>query len=400
MLRLALSLGLAQAGFHAWIASLPVAMAMAGRADAEIGAVVGSAALFNLFAALAAGGLIDRFGGRAAYLAGAAFLVAGAAPVAAGMVDAESTFSALIALRLLQGVGLALVLPAIMTLVPTQVTRERLPTAVGVVGVAGNVSLAFTPALSLALLDRFGLPAVGLATCLSVVSGVAIAWRVRGGRPPDAPAQRFRLRPSWRPAWTTPLVATFLFVTHWGLVSAYLPQRAVLAGADVGLFFMADALGLLALRVPASWLAGRVGSRLVVLIGVAVTVGALALLLLPAETTMLVLSGALTGAGSAFFFPVIALELTLRSDDTDRGSAMSLNAVAFGGGIALGSIAIAPLFPLLGFELSLLAGIMLTALAGILVARDGSLVRPAEALAQTEPPVPEAPVSLASGARP
>jgi MFS family permease len=401
VLRLALSLGLAQVGFHAWIASLPVALAVAGRPDAEIGAIVGSAAIFNVLAALAAGGFIDRFGGRAIYLAGVVFLAAGAAPVAASAVDEQSAFPALIGLRLLQGVGLALVLPAVMTLVPGQVSRARLPTAVGVVGVAGNVSLALTPALSLGLLERFGLPAVGLATCASLAAGAAMMWPLRDARSSGEAAPAYRLRPSWRPSWAVPLAATFLFVAHWGVVSAYLPQRAVLAGADVGLFFMADALGLLALRVPAAWLAGRIGSRFVVLAGVAITVGALSLLLLPAETPLLIVSGALTGVGSAFFFPVIALELTLRSDGRDRGSAMSLNAVAFGAGIALGSIAVAPLFALIGFELAMLGGIALTAGAGILAARDRSLGRPAEAAAGTSGPLapPETPVGLAPAGR-
>ena len=52
MIRLAFAQGFAQVGFHAWIATLPVAMAMAGRPDGEIGAVVGAAAIFNLLAAL------------------------------------------------------------------------------------------------------------------------------------------------------------------------------------------------------------------------------------------------------------------------------------------------------------------------------------------------------------
>ena len=42
MIRLAFAQGFAQVGFHAWIATLPVAMAAAGRPDGEIGAVVGA----------------------------------------------------------------------------------------------------------------------------------------------------------------------------------------------------------------------------------------------------------------------------------------------------------------------------------------------------------------------
>ena len=48
MIRLAFAQGFAQVGFHAWIATLPVAMAAAGRPDGEIGAVVGAAAIGDL----------------------------------------------------------------------------------------------------------------------------------------------------------------------------------------------------------------------------------------------------------------------------------------------------------------------------------------------------------------
>lgn len=44
-------MGLSQSGFHAFIASMPLAMAAVGRPDGEIGAIMGSAAVFNLVAA-------------------------------------------------------------------------------------------------------------------------------------------------------------------------------------------------------------------------------------------------------------------------------------------------------------------------------------------------------------
>lgn len=70
MLRLSLALFLAQAGFHAVIASLPLALLDAGHGNAEIGAVMGSSAITQLGAAFMAGGLIDRFGGRIVFLIG------------------------------------------------------------------------------------------------------------------------------------------------------------------------------------------------------------------------------------------------------------------------------------------------------------------------------------------
>ena len=41
------------------------------------------------------------------------------------------------------------------------------------------------------------------------------------------------------------------------MIIAYLPQRAEAAGADIGLFFVADGVAILLSRVPAGWLADR-----------------------------------------------------------------------------------------------------------------------------------------------
>jgi MFS family permease len=403
VIRLAASLGFAQAGFHAWIASIPVAMAAVGRPDPEIGLVVGSAAVANLLAALASGGLIDRFGGRAAYLVGTLVLFAGAAPIALGLVGAASDSLELILLRALQGIGLAIVLPSVMMLVPGQVPRRRLPTALAVVGVAGNVSLAVTPATSLALLSTWGLPAVGLAVCLSVAGGAVLLWPVRDHEREAMERRPTAFRPAWRRSWLAPVLTTILFIAHWGVVTAYLPQRAQAAGADIGLFFTADALGLLALRVPAGWLAGRIGSRPLIIVGVLVTLVGVALILPPPETWLLVVAGLLCGAGSAFFFPVMALELTFRSDVGTRGSAFALYGLAFGAGIALGSLAVAPIYPLIGFDLALLGGLALVAVAGAIALLDGDLAPPGRAEALTTPspratPPPSPSVEAASGA--
>lgn len=375
MIRLALSLGLSQAGFHAWIATIPVAMAAAGRSDTEIGAVVGAASVFNLLAALASGVLIDRYGGRAVYLVGTLSLFAGALPVALDLVGPQSSFAALIVIRLLQGAGLAAVLPAVMTLVPGQVPRQRLATALAVVGVAGNISLALTPALTLWLLANWGFSSVGLAVCVSVTAGALILWPLVDPERVGVVRRADAFRPAWRRAWRMPIAFTLLFVAHWGVITAYLPQRAEAAGADIGLFFMADALGLLALRIPAGWLAGRMGSRPLLLFGALITLAGIVLLLAPLSTDLLVLSGLLTGAGSAFVFPIISLELTLRSDATDRGSAFAFFAVAFGAGIALGSLAIAPVYSLIGFEVSILGGLALVVVSGALALADRTLSR-------------------------
>lgn len=383
MFRLALALGLSQAGFHAFVASLPLALVAAGRPDGEIGAIMGAAAVFNLVAALAAGGLIDRYGGRRVYLLGTSLLAVAAVLLGTGLVRASGSDAELLLVRALQGIGLAGVLPSIASLVPARVSAQRLPTALAFVGVAANVSLALTPPVSIALLEGSSLQNVGLATAVVVALGMALLFPLSDALPAAqaggaASGSRLRaFRPAWHPSWLAPLAISFLFIAHWGVVTGYLPQRAEAAGADIGLFFTGDAVALLAVRVPAGWLAGRIGVQPLVVTGVAITVLSLSILLLPPTTPLLVISGLGTGAGGALCLPTMMIELSNRSDATNRGSAFGLFSVAFGAGIAAGSIGVAPFFAIVGFEFALAIGIAACAVAGVVALLDRQMRHPA-----------------------
>ena len=370
MIRLAFAQGFAQVGFHAWIATLPVAMAAAGRPDGEIGAIVGAAAIFNLLAALVSGGLVDRFGGRVVYLLGSACYLGAAAPIALGLVTGDSSFPVLIGVRFLQGCGLAAVMPSVMTLLPGTVSRARLPTAVGVVGIAGNVSLALTPAIALMIMDRAGFAAVGMVVCVVLAVGALLIWPVRDPQRLGRPVSARLFRPAWRPTWARPLLMTVLIIVNWGVITGYLPVRAELAGADVGLFFTCDALALVALRIPSGWMAGRIGPLPLLLTGTLVTAASISLLLLPVTNVVLIAAGLGTGAGSALVFPVLNLEINERSDAWDRGSAFGLYSVAFGAGVAIGSIGVAPFIHIIGFEGAMLGGVAAAIAAAIVAVLD------------------------------
>jgi MFS family permease len=388
VLRLATALALAQVGFHAFIASLPLALLAVGRSDAEIGAIMGIAAVIPIGAALVAGGLIDRYGARVVFLLGAGAYVAAAVLLATGIVAPDGPIPLLVAARVLQGIGLAFVMPAALSLVPLLVGQERLGLALGLVGTGANISLALSPPVSLLILDEASIRAVALVAGVSVAMSLVLIWPMRTRRAQEERAEESRLsafRPSWRAAWTAPLLVSFLFVAHWGVVTGYLPQRAEASGADVGLFFTADAVGVLLLRAPAGWLAGRVGARPLIFIGLLITLGALVLLIPRATTPLLIVAGLGTGGGAAFILPPITLELSNRSSHADRGSAFALFNVAFSSGVAVGSIGLAPFISSLGFEAAISLGIACCAAAVLVHLLD----RPSLPVAEPAEPLSE-----------
>ncbi len=386
MYRIALSLFLVQAGFHAFTASLPLALARGGKPDPEIGLIVGTAALVQIPAAFAAGALVDRFGGlRLMVVGGIAYLAACAVLLLPGVEATGPNLPFLVA-RLLQGIGIGTALPAGLAVVPDLVPAARRGFALALAGASHNLTLVVLPPASLLVLDLAGLDGVAMVVLGLVLLGLLLVVvtpprplghrseapaSASGGGPTGLPSARRWLGIAYRSAWTAPLAVVLLFVAHWGVVTAYLPQRAEAAGANIGLFFAADGIAVLLMRVPSGWLADRFAALPLVLAGLAITAAGVALLLLPPATPLLVVAGVATGVGAAPIVTPLLLELTRRSTDADRGSAFALFSAGFAAAIALGSIGAAPVVAAAGFEVAI--GV---AMGGLLLAAGVALLDP------------------------
>jgi MFS family permease len=387
VLRLAFSLFAVQAGFHGFTASLPVALTRAGVSDPEIGLIVGVASLVQVPAAFVAGVVVDRVGGlRVLAIGGLAYLVGCAILLLPG-VEAGGPTAPFIVARFFQGIGIAGTLPAAMSLVPRLTRPERRGVGLAFVGSAHNLTLVAMPPLSLAVLTASSLRGVAIAMTGVVVAGLAVAFaapfRFRQVAPHEAHAEAARdLAPrrfglALRPAWIPLIAIILLFIVHWGVVVAYLPQRAEAARADIGLFFAADGLAVLASRVPSGWLTDRIRPVVLILVGLATTGGSILLLTVPPTTPLLIASGLLGGVGGGLVMTPILVELSRRSGDADRGSAFSLFSAALATALVIGSIGAAPIIDTVGFEVAMLAGLVAVGGAAAVAAADRGLrIRP------------------------
>jgi MFS family permease len=379
VIRLAISLFLIQAGFHGFTASIPLALARAGRLDAEIGAIVGVAALVQIPAALIGGALIDRFGGVRLIAFGAVAYVVGAVVLLVPGLDPTTSTVQFVASRVLQGLGFGIVMPSALSLVPRLAPVERRGIALATAQSAHNVIYIIAPLISIAVLNFAGLEGVVLLVGAAVIAGLLVTFgRPFRLRPPDDESlhdARRTLGFAYRRAWTAPLTVLALFIIHWGVVTAYLPKRADAVGADIGLFFAADGLFVLLARLPAGVMADRVAAVWQVLLGLAVTAAGVVLLLFPPTTPLLIAAGALVGVGAAFITVPITLTLAHRSNEADRGSAFALFAAAFAAASAVGSIGAAPFIDSLGYELVLSVAIGALAVAAVVAVLDRELGR-------------------------
>lgn len=383
MVRLAFILFAVQAGFHGFTASLPVALTRAGVPDPEIGLIVGVAALVQVPAAFVAGVIVDRAGGlRVLALGGIAYLIGCGILLIPGVEPGGPALPFVVA-RFFQGVGIAGALPAAMSLVPHLVPPHRRGIGLAFVGSAHNLTLVAAPPVSLAILAISSLRGVALAMTVVVLVGLVVAFatpfRFRDTRagesladaPRHAAARRFGL--ALRRSWIPLITIILLFIAHWGVVIAYLPQRAEAVGADIGLFFAADGVAVLAFRVPSGWLADRVRPILLILAGLAATGAAIVLLTMPPTTSLLVVAGLLGGAGGGLVMTPVLVELSRRSADADRGSAFSFFSAALASALVVGSIGAAPVVATAGFEAAILIGLAAVGFAALVAVADRGL---------------------------
>jgi MFS family permease len=378
VLRLALTLFLVQAGYHSFTASVPVALTGAGVPDPTIGLVVGAAALVQLPAAFVAGALVDRYGGFRFLFVGVAAYLSGCVILALPSTDPAGSLVPFVAARMLQGIGIAGSLPAALSLVPRLVPDARRALGLAFINSAHNLGIVVLPPVSLAVLAALSIHAVAAGTIVLVLIGASVLFtlpetiRAPVARPAGT-RRRGRFGLSVRRAWAAPLAIPLLYVIHWGVLTAYLPSRAERAGADIGIFFAADGVAVLASRLPVGWLTDRVASRTLILLGLFITSGALVLAVLPVTTLDLALAGVCTGLGAGLALTPNLVELARRSDDHDRGSAFALFSAGLAGGMILGTIVAAPVVAVFGFQGAAIGALLGMVGAALVVTRDRAM---------------------------
>jgi MFS family permease len=275
--------------------------------------------------------------------------------VAAAALYLTSGSLVIIALaRILQGIGIALVLPAVFSVVPLVASPGFRGTAIGLVGAFNNVALAIGPPLGLLLLARGAGALFGAALSTGALS-IVLSLLLRVGAPALDPGRLLKYRAAWTPLYAI----TFLSVVYWGVVTGFLPIEVPASQVpNVGWFFAADAVAVMAARIPTGYLADRFGSRWLLVAGALVTGAGISLLVIAPSFTSLLVSGLATGAGAALLLPPILLELTKRSDETNRGTAMALYNTSFAAAVGAGSLGGAVVVAHYGFHPSLLLSLL------------------------------------------
>jgi MFS family permease len=299
-------------------------------ADAATIGAVGSAALWSGVVATPLNALvIDRVGRRPALLAGAAL----SAVCSLAMLGIESVGPALYAIRIIQGIGFALVFNAASAATADLTEHGRMGQAIGLLGTASLVANAIAPALAESVAHTYGWkPVFWGAAVMSLVS-LGTSLQVREVPRPLAASTALPRQPGARRVTYAALLNGAAFGT---LFTFTQPHALDLGAVHVSGFFVGYTVAAVAVRVLFGNTADRLGRELVARWSFAyygVVVCSIALLV----PGYLELFGFAFGIAHGLLYPSLVTLAAERSDPARRGAMLTLfnGAFNFGGGLTL-----------------------------------------------------------------
>ena len=241
-------------------------------------------------------------------------------------------FAALLALRLLHGLGFVLTLVGITTLFVAVVPPARAGEAYSLFSVADLLPFALLPPLMELTLPRFGDDPGMQYAALALLQAPAMALAFFLARrypppaePPVATATSRRGRRRSMPVLILLAANTGAFVAHAVLFTLAKPRALEMDGAAlVGLFFMVQTGTIMVLRLTAGGFFDRLDQRRLGALGLALVTLALVLMASPFGANALLPLALLFGLGFGAALPLLNALMHHHSPPEDRGENINL----------------------------------------------------------------------------
>jgi MFS family permease len=285
-------------------------------------------------------------------------------------------FSALLLIRGLQGIGVALTIPASLALMASATEKRTRGGSMGVYTSMRMVGLAIGPLIGGFLHDHVGFNAAFYTGAAFTFLGLILVhfWVHETpdvGRAKAAGTFRVLDRELLTAGIIGLAIATFLMASSFSMMSALekqFNQRLGQGAFGFGLAFSALMVSRLLAQVPLGWLSDRIGRKPLIIGGLILMAPATVLLGLASSTLQLTGFRVFQGvASAAIAAPAFALAADL-SRSGGEGQQLSIVTTGFGLGIALGPL-IAGVLGTFVFELPFIIGGALTAVGAWIVYR-------------------------------
>ncbi len=348
----------------------PIFVMSHGGSNADIGIVMGAAALSSVLCRPWISEMIDRVGRKRSY--GIGCIMTSLLSLSYLMFRGELAgfYLALLLVRLLHGVGLAICFISGFTYIADIVPKERLNEGIGMFGVTALVGMAIGPVIAEIIIGEFGfqfffLVAAGMAFIgffLHLPLGESYDGRVSGS---EMSFFSVLIRRKMLFVAVLALLFGFGLAASSNFVSPFAKEQHI---AFISLYFIAYSSAAVITRFFGGRLADRVGEDRIIPYALIITGAGFLVLIALGGDTILIVSGLMSGCGHGFLFPSLNA-LALREEQ--RGIRGKINGIFTGGidaGAFSGSIILGYIGEWGGFQtLFFIAGVAL--FAGFMIYR-------------------------------
>jgi len=347
--------------FSILIPTIPIYLSRMGAKEAEIGVLVGSLSVSSLVLRPLIGRALLKIPERRFMIAGAIFYT-----VSSIAYLFAPPFWPLLAVRVFQGMGLALFSTASFTLVANVTPETHRGQIISYFYLSINFAFALAPYFGMLLINQFDFPfnfkllfLVSMALSLCCLFITLKLKKMQSVPSVDLSLQK---QPFLSREALPPAIIAFLITITWGALTAFFPLYALSHGVDnPGLFFAAFAITLILVRGLGGKILDIYSRETIILPSLFSLVISMAILAFSRTLPMFILVAILWGTGTAFLYPAL-VAYTLDRTGSSRGPAMGTFTALTDLGAGMGSVIMGVILQLTNYPIMFLC----LALTGII----------------------------------
>ncbi len=323
--------------FSILIPTIPIYLSRMGAKEAEIGVLVGSLSVSSLVLRPVVGRALLKIPERRFMIAGAIFYTASSITYLFA-----PPFWPLLAVRVFQGMGLALFSTASFTLIANITPETHRGQIISYFYLSINFAFALAPYFGMLLVNRFDFPInfkllFLVSTALSLCC-LLITLKLKKMQSVPLVDLSLQDQPFLSREALPPAIVAFLITITWGAVTAFFPLYALSQGVDnPGLFFAAFAITIILARGLGGKILDTRSRETVILPCLFSLVISMALLAFSTTLLMFILIAVLWGTGVAFLYPAL-VAYALDRAGSSRGPAMGTFTALTDLGAGMGSV--------------------------------------------------------------
>ena len=306
-----------------------------GGDEATVGLAVGALTFTAVLVRPLLGWAIDQYGRKTILLASVALFAA------TGLLyPLTASLAALIAVRIVQGLGWSGVPPATSTMAADLVPPERRGEGIAYVSTSQSVAMAIGPAIGLFVAGAFGYTQAFFSATALALLALVLALFIRDRYAPPKEKRGFGLRDVVERSSVTPSVVTALLTFVFGGLTAFIPLDALQRDlGDPAVFFVTFSVVLIVVRPVTGRLSDRQARRGVLLFpGVGLVAASLFVLSFTEGPWTLPVTAVLWALGFGVAQPVLRAMVLDLAPPERWGSANATLGSAYDLGMALGAV--------------------------------------------------------------